>query len=215
MKTEETTLLGKLGEPFYMKKLFYEGEIFFRPLHDFAEMDESNGIGDKLETATTYCCPPNPQITLNFSNGQKLQLPKEAKIEYHEHDSLKEGLIYCMSMVNYIIINREILKIKETQSLERLGNYNSMVTILNCPAFIERLKNTVNKLGYSTYYQPVNYFPEKDIARKIITPFDKREKYSYQNEFRILIECDLHTPLLIKLGSLEDIATIVYAKPLN
>ena len=88
-------------------------------------------------------------------------------------------------------------------------------TVIDEEFTCEYCGNKVNKLGYSTYYQPVNYFPEKDIARKIITPFDKREKYSYQNEFRILIECDLHTPLLIKLGSLEDIATIVYAKPLN
>ena len=51
------------------------------------------------------------------------------------------------------------------------------------------------------------------IVLKELGPFDKRESYANQKEFRFCFECNINIPYSLKIGNLEDIAQIVQAKP--
>ena len=83
---EEITLLAKLGEYQYMEKLIKDGELYLRPMSDFAKMDSVNGIGDKYENVTSYVSPKNPSIKIQLKDGREIPLSESSKITYIEHD---------------------------------------------------------------------------------------------------------------------------------
>lgn len=206
---KEIQLLSKIGEYQYMKKLLIKGELYFSPLKRFALMEATGGIGDKFETAVMYNCPPNPSITIRIGE-QEISLGKGAKIEYHELDLDKRGHIYCMSKVEFVYVNKDTLKLKYPQNIENLGvGYDTMIVITNTPEFLKRIHNKISEMEFSFEYNSVSYFPEKDIAHKKITPFDKRERFSYQKEFRIYIDCDHIDPFNVSIGNIEDIAMLL------
>lgn len=207
---KEIQLLAKIGEYQFMQKLLKDGELYFSPLKRFAEMEATGGIGDKFETAIEYNCPPNPEITVKIGETE-IKLHEGAQIEYHAHDHDKRGHIYCMSKVDFIYVDEDTVKIKYPQNIEDLGvGYDSMIVITNPKEFFKRICNKISEIEYDCEYDSVSYFPEKDIVRKKITLFDKRERFSYQNEFRIYIDCDRVDSFIVSIGNIEDIAMLLY-----
>jgi len=210
---DDVELFAKLGERKYMKRLLKYGELYFRPLHEFAEMDEMDGIGDKLETAINYTSPLNPEITLRSQDGWEFKLSKGARISYHMHDRSKGGHIYSMLILDCEYITNDHLRIKNQNELSQIGhNYGSMVIICDCETFISRITQKIDELGYELYYAPVSYYPEEDVINKTVSPFEKREKYSYQKEFRFIVDCGLKDSFVLQIGNIEDIATLTHKK---
>ncbi|WP_068688391.1 hypothetical protein [Culturomica massiliensis] len=208
---EEITLLAKLGEYQYMAKLIKDGELYLRPMSDFAKMDSVNGIGDKYENVTSYVSPKNPSIKIQLKDGREIPLSESSKITYVEHDCC-DFLIYSMVMIDFIK-TRETLKLKHPDELNKIGSgYDTLVIIYDHNEFIKRIKQAINN-QWSMECRPVNYYPEKDIVLKELGPFDKRESYANQKEFRFCFECNINIPYSLKIGNLEDIAQIVQAKP--
>lgn len=207
---KEIQLLSKIGEYQYMKNLLTDGELYFSPLKRFAAMESTGGIGDKFETAVMYNYPPNPEITIKIGE-QEIPLGKGAKIEYHQLDPDKRGHIYCMSKVDFVYIDKDTLKLKYPENIEDLGvGYDTMIVITNPKEFFKRICNKISEMGYDCEYDSVSYFPEKDIAHKNVTPFDKRERFSYQSEFRIYIDCDRTDSFIVSIGNIEDIAMLLH-----
>lgn len=209
---EETQLLAKLGEYQYMERLIKNGELYLRPMSEFTKMDSDNGIGDKYENIISYSSPKEPSIKIVLPDGSEFPLSKEARITYGEHSGI-DYLIYCMSMIDFVK-NGDILSIKNPGSLNKIGSeYDTMIIILDPNQFINRIKKAIALLTWKMKYSPVNYYPEKDVALKNLTPFDKRDCYSHQNEFRFCFDCNINKPFCLQIGSIEDIAQIVQAKP--
>lgn len=206
---EEIELLMKLGEYQYMKKLIKDGELYLRPISDFAKMDSAYGIGDKYENMTSSLCPKDPSIKIISKDGTELSLSKNARITYGEH-SLTDYLIYSMSMVKFIK-NGDILTLKHPDTLNKTGScYDTIVIIFNPQEFIRRIERAMNN-NWGMECKAVNYYPEKDIILKKLTLFDKRECYSHQNEFRFCFDCDINKPFSLQIGNIEDIAQIKQA----
>lgn len=206
-------LLAKVGEQQYMKRLFDMGEVYFRPRVDFAAMDDTNGIGDKFEAALNYYSPKNPQISIRFPWGEIMELSDKSRVQYGEHSDEINGLIYCMALVEYEAIPNGC-KINIPKMIVNIGNeYDSIVVIYDVPTFIDRVKVEVERMCKSVIYSDfVSYYPERDIIKKQLTPFEKIEKYAHQREYRFYIDSDLKQPLLISIGSIKDIARIIYLK---
>jgi hypothetical protein len=158
---EEITLLAKLGEYQYMEKLIKDGELYLRPMSDFAKMDSVNGIGDKYENVTSYVSPKNPSIKIQLKDGREIPLPESSKITYVEHDCC-DFLIYSMVMIDFIK-TRETLKLKHPDELNKIGSgYDTLVIIYDHNEFIKRIKQAINN-QWIMECGPVNYYPEKDI----------------------------------------------------
>ncbi len=209
---EEIQLLAKLGEYQYMERLIKEGELYLRPMSDFIKMDSNNGIGDKYENMISYLSPKDPSIKIVFKDGQELALSKNARITYGEH-SCVDYLIYCMSMVN-CVRNGDILTIKSPNKLNKIGSsYDTIVIVLDNKKFIERIINVIQESSWRITYKPINYYPDKDVVLHKLGPFDKREIYSYQNEFRFCIDCNINKPYSLKIGNIEDIAELIQVQP--
>ncbi len=203
------TLLVKFGEFRFIQKMLAEGELYFRPLAYFAKTDRQFGIGDALETALDYYCPPSPRITLRLNDGRDFEWNEGARIEYHRTDEAKEGHIFCMSMVDWMIEPPK-LRIAEPGKMPRIGqNYDAMVVVIDARAFVRRVKRELSAAGYRVLYRPVEYYPEKNHCRETVGPFDKRERYSGQREFRFLFYGGGEDPMAVRIGFLHDIAVLV------
>lgn len=72
----------------------------------------------------------------------------------------------------------------------------------------------IQKNPWRITYKPINYYPEKDVAFHELSPFDKREIYSYQNEFRFCFDCNINKPYSLKIGNIEDIAQLIQVQPI-
>lgn len=207
---ETIDILVKLGEYQYMQKLIKDGELYLRPISEFTKMDSTCGIGDQYENMTSYSAPKAPSIKIVFKDGTEFPLSESARITYGER-SCKKYLIYSMAMVDFVK-NGEALTIKYPDVLNMIGaEYDTMVMIFNPKEFIKRIEGAIND-DWGMECKPVNYYAEKDVILKTLTPFDKRDSYSHQKEFRFCFDCDIDKPFSLKIGNIEDIAQIIQAK---
>jgi len=210
---ETIQLLAKLGEYQYMKRLIKYGELYLRPISDFTKIENKGGIGDKYENMISYCSPKDPTITILSKNGEKIQLPPSARIVYGEHSD-RNNLVYCMTMVDF---NKDdTLTIKDSENINKIGsNYDTMVLIYNQNKLFARIEDAAKKLSWEIEYKCVNYYPEKNIIKKNLTAFDKRNSYSYQKEFRFCFSSYDDKPRTLTIGNIEDIAVIIKAQPIK
>ena len=74
--------------------------------------------------------------------------------------------------------------------------------------FVKRVEIECGKLGYDLWFGLVDYF-EDDYTGEI-NVFKKRNKYKYQNEARFYIPNLDNKPIILQVGSIEDIANIIH-----
>lgn len=201
----EEKLLAKLGEYSYMKRLISCGEIYMTPIAKFRSMEETDGIGDKYENSVSYSSPKSPTITIKFPWGEELQLDKKSRVTYGEI-SEEPGLIYCLTSISPKMIGT----ITALEEIQKIGvGYDTMILFKDTPEFLRRIEQKLKEFGYEMYYGFVEYYSETNAIHKELTPFHKRERFSYQHEYRIYIECNNQNPLTIHIGNLEDIAYLI------
>lgn len=201
----ESRLLAKLGEYRYMKQLVANGEVYLAPIDAFRKKEEVGGIGDKYENSISYHNPANPIITFKLPGGEDFRLSESSRITYCEHLT-DVGVIYCLTA-----LDADVQGISESlEDIKKIGvGYDTMILFLDTPEFLKRIELKLKELGYDVYHGFVRYYPEVGVVHDKLTPFDKRERFAYQKEYRIYVDCDNPKPMTIHLGSLEDIAILV------
>jgi hypothetical protein len=96
--------------------------------------------------------------------------------------------------------------------MQQFGTH--VILITNVQRFFERLQAKLEELDFNCSHKLVKYFDEKAFTEKI-TPYHKRSKYKYQNEFRVFIDSGKLTPFSIELGSMEDISIIALSSDIH
>lgn len=210
---EKFFFLIKFGKREYMEKLLKNGELYLNTTTFFSQCDESNGIGDKYEGVCSVDNAPFCDIEFKF-NSPKIDDVKFEKVK-DVHIRIKknhpQGNIYCLNMANGIREEGpQKGRIELHELLKNLGSdYDTAVVIGNYEKFLDRVKIELDKLPYTYKYSSVKYYDEKECQGEELTFFHKRKKYSYQNEFRIYVESDSDSPLIINIGNMEDIAFLM------
>ena len=85
--------------------------------------------------------------------------------------------------------------------------------IQDADTFISRVKRALDEKGLKYYYGMVRYYNYKEFSGHAGI-FHKSNKFEYQNEFRFYVENKTNKPLLLNIGSIEDIATKLSSKSL-
>lgn len=203
MKNER--LLAKLGRRCHMERLIAYGELYMSPIGTFRTIEQTGGIGDPYENYRSYLNPANPTITIHLPSGEQLRLSDRSRIVYGER-SEAPGSIYCLTS-----IDRSKLGTPEALTeIKRIGTgYDTMILLLDCPEFLRRVERRLQEVGYEMYDGFVTYYKETDAVHEKLTPFHKRERFSYQHEYRIYAECTERNPWILSIGSLEDIAMLI------
>lgn len=89
-----------------------------------------------------------------------------------------------------------------------------VLCIHNTYEFLNRVKFTLEEMNLTCIWKRVQY-KDTSIANEVDNyinfngPFDKDEYFSYQSEFRILVETPVDDFLDFSIGSIEDISTLI------
>lgn len=148
-------------------------------------------------------------------------------IQILENEGLRtkfsDDYCYCFFGMNETNYHKEFTD-EQKQKFREMGEY--ALLILNYEEFLRRFLNAISDKGYEVYDGFVNYYdPGIDSfnVRQLLgteglkmIPLLKRKKYSYQQEYRIVI----HAPnenkdhLEIEIGDISDISKKIKAETL-
>lgn len=211
-KYERPFILVKLTDKKWAEKLVNYGEVFFRSLGAFREIDKP-GVGDAYEGVA------NTTVIWNKIEQESLSEMVEFGMydEYMAHEK-----IYCLYALEY---SEEGNIISPDIRMRQFGD--SAVVIWDGFEFCRRLESALNnKYGNSIWFghKRVNYDVVFSKSRTY-TEFSKTEPYAWQNEYRFILDvangkiektvCDKKpkenaNSIFDKLGGMSDFAKIMY-----
>ena len=138
--------------------------------------------------------------------------------------------VFCMFMFDYRNhveehLDGDILTVRyqfTEEQLEKMPTFGDSVLIIkNGDEFINRVKNGLLNAGYGFTRDHVQYYGfnniehlkqvQKDNSR---IAFWKREKYSYQQEYRLLVHDFVDDHLSVDIGDISDITDLLKADEL-
>ena len=133
--------------------------------------------------------------------------------------------VFCMFMFDYRNhveeeLTGDIAKVRyqfTEEQLSRLPNFGSHVLLIkDGNEFVERVKNGLLNAGYGYTRDFVQYHDGnilqhmQEVAKDDMRiAFWKRQKYAYQQEYRILAHAQVEDHLCVDIGDLSDITQLV------
>lgn len=202
----------------YADKYFNEGEIYFNTLSYYQELERDDNIGDSMENISIHI----PEGVLYFSKEIDISSEEALNKDNYKFSTPAKNIqvaiknntdvIHCLceSELDPIQQGREKtfqLKVN-SKFIKEYKNQARFFLIYDPEKYLERIKVELkkNKLESVDCF-PVKYFSDKEEFVELKgNPFKKRDKYSYQNEYRIYVKKNSTSPLAIKIGSLQNIA---------
>jgi len=201
----------------YFDSFINDGEICLQTTKWFRDYEEQDdNIGDASEGAIASCAK---DLTFQFaepilSYSSEEDLKEQFKnIKFSDPISSESFNLFngnnanILSLYAITLIKTDKKEYKHLVSKKFVDEFSNhrFVLILNPKIFISRVAKKLTDLGKSPKGCIVNYYPSDSILRKDLTDFDKREKYSYQNEYRLLFN-DINPQMqIIKVDSLSEI----------
>ncbi len=207
----------KAISPQYAGNFYNKGEIYFSTIGYYQELEEKDSnIGDSKENIFMslpkgYMCFL-PEKELNnlediqhlIESGQKIPI-ENALGAFKTH----KDVVHCLCLSSF--------RIEENGRQKRFGLDPAFVVkysgsrffiIVEYEPYLKKIMAALQRLGYDKIYcSPVEYFnKDTEFIHTTGNPFKKRDKYQYQNEYRILVKKDTLGPLTVNIGSLSDIA---------
>ena len=203
-----------------------QGKVYFNRLSNFKEnkLSETYGRLDRYEGATAWLQPGNLRLELNGMDlSDDLAGPLTVQMNW-----LNYLHIFCMHAAYSSNLDMAELDNIDIEDLRReltipndcfsLGEHAVVVT--NVPKFIKRMEVAANAVSYRftrglvKYYDPETFHGQFQDVESI---FWKRDVYSFQREFRFLIDSrsmDDH-PRILDIGNIEDITLQFKSNELN
>lgn len=208
-----TTILAfaKFGSKEFMEDLINNGTIFLNTVNKFKQFeddfrgDKNEGVSDLIQSDFTNLELRLPEslgggvLTLNKSTGLVGQI-------YINDINYTNSNIYSL----YMIYPDE--KFKVDNRVFQFGEY--VVLIHNPHEFLNRIEDTLDKMNLKYECGVVEYI-DKNTFQGHMSIFNKFSSYAYQNEFRFHVRNKEDNPLILKLGSLKDIAKLLPAEYLK
>ncbi len=196
-----------------MKPLIDNGSIFMRPLIDYRRMESDKERGDPLEGVIKSKRFSNGNLKIHTPNTNKAtQIAKITSGHIHEScTSISFLNVFCMYLLSFNEnTTADIGKLVDKRVYQGFGD--TAILIHNPSEFINRLKKCAESHGYDLLNDKVNYIKLNQFEGDI-GPFKKEAKYSYQNEYRIVVANPDRkgTPLTLNIGPLNDICSIFEA----
>lgn len=202
----------------YADKYFNEGEIYFNTLSYYQELEGDDNIGDSMEFVFVNI----PEAMLYFSKETDISTEEALNKDNYKFSTPAKSIqmasknntdvIHCLCESELDLIRQvgeKTFQLKvNSKFIEEYKNQTRFFLIYDPEKYLERIKVELKKNELeSVYCSPVKYFGDKEEFVELKgNPFKKRDKYSYQNEYRIYVKKNSTSPLAIKIGSLQKIA---------
>ena len=188
----------KAVKPEFAKDYFNKGEIFFNTIGYFQDLEKNDAnVGDNKEN-----------IFINWNKGFMYFSPKKINTLEEIPDLIKFGnkvsienlqgsfknykdVIHCVCFSSFKIEkNGEHIRFELNPKFFIEYSGCRFFLIHDYELYLNKINSTLKKLRYDKIYRsPVKYFNKTtDFINLTGNPFKKREKFKYQNEYRILVK---------------------------
>lgn len=217
------SMLIKFGLKENLEKLIM-GQLYMKNLKYYNELENISSneyVGDKYDG---HIVIQNSEISLYKIDSNELITKIETPILSLDLGYLQSP-IFCMFMFDFRNCvkkdfegNKLITEYQFSEyQREKLRNFGDYALIIkNGKEFITRIKNAflTNNYNFSSgfvqYYNSNNVEQMRQINEKNSQiAFWKRDKYSYQQEYRILVYDSVEDFLSIDIGNISDITSLI------
>lgn len=199
MKIKEVGLffLIKIGKKKHMDELYEKGLIYMSNIDYFRKLEEKELRGDKNEGIIGLEQVSNVKL---LHEGKEIARGDSGQLKFHAYEN--NGNIYSL----IAITSQE--DPEDFRINERNNNFGDcFVVITDVKEFIERIENELKRLKYEYEYGLVSYYDSKKHSGPL-NVFSKADYFEYQKEFRFFVKRNETGPLIIKIGSIENISFI-------
>lgn len=199
----------KFGEEVHIRDLYENGTIYCRSMDIFKVIEDNDLRGDSWEgKELVRTFTDSDKVKLEISKGNNVianLTPTFAQVS--KDRTVAGGNLYCL----YTIKPTDVaIKRRFKMDIKNKDFGTHFVVIKNNQAFIERIFAALVKGNYKYQCGLVEYIDDKKNS-----PFQKRRRFAYQNEFRILIENTTTNPIVLNIGSIKDIAMVLELEDLE
>lgn len=194
----------KFGEKEHMEKLFYEGEVFCRPIDYFSTINDKDFRGDKNDGISHLMQIRNLKIS---HQGNIITTANNGQI--YGRNPNDKGNIYCLFGLASETLNWESkASQKLILNLDSLGFGDIVIWIFDPGEFIERVKKAVLKEGFQIDISPIVYLDFETYEGEL-SPFIKSKKHEPQSEVRFWIPNAMNVDQTFKIGNISDISKLL------
>ena len=217
------SLLMKFGSEKNLKSL-QRGQLYMKNLQYYVNLEKTTDdedVGDKYDGQMAL---QNVKITMYDYETGAFVTQMDAPVASISLGYLKCP-VFCMFMFDYRNCVEEelagnIVKVRyqfTEKQLSRLPNFGSHVLLIkNGNEFVDRVKNCLLNAGYGYTRDHVQYHDGntlqhiREIAKEDMRiAFWKRQKYAYQQEYRILAHAQVEDHLCVDIGDISDITQLL------
>jgi hypothetical protein len=139
------------------------------------------------------------ELSIQAENGEWIPVGGIINpLTYHTKESSNFNM-FCM----YMFTDQQ----GESFDTRNMDFGDTFVMITNFLEFLQRVKTAAEKLRRNCYHGPVGYVSPQTHDGKM-GPFRKFDSFSYQNEFRIILEGGDGNPTTLQIGDIRDIALV-------
>lgn len=185
------------------------GNIYMNELNIFRKMEEggdSHEVGDLMENKI-------------FSKAYELSDGTPCNFIMTEEN--KSNYVYCLF---YVTFNSNYFQFSDEQKEKLLCFGDTALVIQDVQEFLYRVTNQAEKEGYNIHHRKVMYYKEnKEITKELMNylaeglynfSFLKRDKYRYQQEYRLAINTEKleEEHIILKIKDISDISFQINAK---
>lgn len=195
----------KFGQERHIKDLYENGTIFINQIEFFRKLEDGQLRGDNYEgTFRLKQLTKNAPLILNPNDSKKKIELSVNKGQFREHYTSIIGNIYCL-----YAITPEMLKYETPYKIDlRNKNFGThFLVTFETRFFYSKIIEQIKERNYEFRSHLVEYF-DKEKYNGELTLFDKSNEYSYQNEFRILINNNKREPIILNIGSMKEYAEV-------
>lgn len=198
----------------YFSSFINDGQICMNTIQWFRDYEKQDqNIGDKSEGIEMACGkgfiikiadPIKPYSSdEEMESANWIELGEGSNLRYFDKD--KNANIFSLFAINSEILNDQSGNyIAPQRFIDEFSNHR-FVIFLQPEEFISRMNNAISKLGKSMKRGLVHYYKLDEMPNENLTLFNKPDRYSYQNEFRILFEDNDAVQQIFSIGSLNDL----------
>lgn len=195
--TKDVHALLKFGAHEHMEQLLKEGALYMQPISYFIALEADPWRGDKHEALTEYHQGPGTSIVIDGKH--ELSHEKGLKFISIRHEEETNCNLFCLIAITPTYREVDV----------RNDNLGDACVFIHKPGiFLERFRTAALAAHPTMAWGPVEYVPRATYSGPM-GPFRKfAEGYEHQNEVRCLVRPGSSNSVVLKLGSLQDIAEL-------
>lgn len=208
----------------FFDDFIYKGQICLNTVKWFRDLEnEDPNIGDSYEGVEMACAKgitvslADPIVSYISDDDLKSQLDKaDWKVfgrnaqDFKVFNSLYDANIFSLYAIKSMTYDGSMEEhLIPRKFVDEFSNCR-FVLICSPQIFIEKIKKALKKHGLPMKYGMVKYYKFDEELKKDLTCFNKKDKYAYQNEFRLVSENDNAKRLVFNIGSLKHLCFEIF-----